>query len=65
MDHEKRLDIKLYEASSCISEIGAGINFWPRTWAILKAIGLEENLIRLLPQDPDDSPRKSISNSFH
>lgn len=62
MDREKRLDIKLYEASSCISEIGAGINFWPRTWAILKAIGLEEILIRLLPQDPDDFPRKS---TFH
>ncbi|KIM41421.1 hypothetical protein M413DRAFT_445432 [Hebeloma cylindrosporum] len=57
MDHENRLDIKLYEASSSISEIGAGINFWPRTWAILKTIGLEELLIRLLPQEPDDSPR--------
>jgi len=64
MDQEKRLDIKIYEASSCISELGAGINFWPRTWAILKAIGLEENLTRLLPQEPDDFLRKPISSLF-
>lgn len=64
MNHEKNLDINIYEASSRISPIGAGINFWTRTWGIAKAIGLEEKLARFLPRVPpegDRSPGKSRS----
>ena len=59
MNHEKNLDINIYEASSRISAIGAGINVWARTWGIAKAIGLEEKLTRLLPtvlREGDKSP---------
>lgn len=52
------LEIDIYEAASHISGIGAGINFWPRTWEVMKAIGLEEKLLQILPQAPDDLPRK-------
>ncbi|KIM41411.1 hypothetical protein M413DRAFT_18946 [Hebeloma cylindrosporum] len=50
MNHENNLDVNIYEASSRISPIGAGINFWARTWGIAKAIGLEEKLSRLIPR---------------
>ena len=59
MNHEKNLDINIYEASSRISEIGAGINVWARTWGIAKAIGLEKKLARFLPRvlrEGDKSP---------
>ncbi|KAF9472677.1 salicylate hydroxylase [Pholiota conissans] len=51
------LQIDIYEASSVLSEIGAGINIWPRTWRILKTLGLEEPLLNFLPHIPDDLPR--------
>ncbi|KAF8900762.1 hypothetical protein CPB84DRAFT_1847209 [Gymnopilus junonius] len=61
MKKEKsNLEISIYEASTCISNIGAGIDFWPRTWKIMKSIGLQEDLLRLLPQVPDGSSISEI-----
>ncbi|KDR79470.1 hypothetical protein GALMADRAFT_1241914 [Galerina marginata CBS 339.88] len=57
LNDEQDLEINIYEASSHISEIGAGINFWPRAWNVLCSIGLEKKLLRILPQAPDDSIR--------
>ncbi|KAF8803473.1 salicylate hydroxylase [Phlegmacium glaucopus] len=51
---ESQVKIDIYEASSHISEIGAGINMWKRTWEILKNIGLEGTLLKFLPRPPDD-----------
>lgn len=65
MNHAKNLDINIYEASSRISPIGAGINMWARTWGIAQAIGLEGKLTRFLPRvlpEGDKSPGKSRSH---
>ena len=48
------IKIDIYEASSHISEIGAGINVWKRTWEILRSIGLGDTLLKFLPHPPDD-----------
>jgi len=55
-DVGRKLDVQIYEAATHISEIGAGINFWPRYWAIMKAIGLESELSQYLTKMPDDLP---------
>ena len=49
--------IDIYEAASHISEIGAGINMWKRTWEILRSTGLGDTLLEFLPHPPDDIAR--------
>jgi len=53
-------EIDIYEASSKLTQIGAGITLWPRAWKILEQLGLGPSLLRHLPPDqqvPDDEPR--------
>ena len=40
--------VDVYEAASKFTEIGAGIGVWWRTRQVLKSLGLEEDVIRLL-----------------
>jgi hypothetical protein len=44
--------IDVYEAASKFTEIGAGIGVWWRTRQVLKSLGLEEDVIRLLTFRP-------------
>ena len=44
--------IDVYEAASKFTEIGAGIGIWWRTRQVLKSLGLEEDVIRLLTFHP-------------
>jgi hypothetical protein len=44
--------IDVYEAASKFTEIGAGIGVWWRTRQVLKYLGLEEDIIRLLSFRP-------------
>ncbi|KAI9507157.1 salicylate hydroxylase [Russula earlei] len=44
--------VDVYEAASKFSEIGAGIGVWWRTRQVLKSLGLEEDVIRLLSFRP-------------
>ena len=47
------LHIDVYEAAAHVSEIGAGINIWPRTWNVMKALRLSDTLVHFLPHIPD------------
>ncbi|KIK66776.1 hypothetical protein GYMLUDRAFT_69871 [Collybiopsis luxurians FD-317 M1] len=51
------IQVDLYEQAHRITEIGTGITVWPRTWEILKSLGLEEQLKAQLPEEPDDKPK--------
>lgn len=51
---KEKLDVHLYEASPVLTEIGAGINFWPRSWRIMKEIGVQSRLAELLPTPPKE-----------
>ena len=44
--------VGVYEAASKFTEIGAGIGVWWRTRQILKSLGLEEDVTRLLSFRP-------------
>lgn len=36
----------LYESGPEITTVGAGISVWPRTWAVMRALGLYDDLSR-------------------
>ena len=59
---KERKDIKIdiYESTSSFSEIGAGIGFWLRGWDIIRKLGLDSSLEKLLDKPVVDlPPRKS------
>ncbi|TFK70265.1 salicylate hydroxylase [Pluteus cervinus] len=39
-----------------MTEVGAGVHVWPRTWEMLKRLGLEESLTKLLATPPKNEP---------
>ncbi|KAI0294489.1 salicylate hydroxylase [Multifurca ochricompacta] len=53
------IHIDIYEAASKFTEIGAGINVWWRTRQVLKTLGLEDDVLRLLPFRPGEDRGKS------
>ncbi|KAI0277468.1 FAD/NAD-P-binding domain-containing protein [Russula aff. rugulosa BPL654] len=52
--------VDVYEAASKFAEIGAGIIVSWRTRQILTSLGLEEDIIRLLPFDPGEDKVPSV-----
>ncbi|KAJ4479594.1 hypothetical protein C8J55DRAFT_560753 [Lentinula edodes] len=52
-DHTN-IEIDVYEQAVQITEIGAGVTVWPRTWEILKSLGLEKDLSVLLKEPPSN-----------
>lgn len=41
------IEVDIYEADSEIRTVGAGITAWPRTWAMMRDLGLYEDLARI------------------
>ncbi|OBZ74451.1 Salicylate hydroxylase [Grifola frondosa] len=39
--------VDIYESASQFTEIGAGIGMWPRVWELIKALGLEDQLLMI------------------
>ncbi|KAJ4470426.1 hypothetical protein J3R30DRAFT_1218896 [Lentinula aciculospora] len=54
LKNHPNVEIDLYEQAAQITEIGAGIVIWPRTWDILKSMGLEKDLAVLLKEPPSN-----------
>ncbi|KAF8992591.1 hypothetical protein BDQ17DRAFT_1432263 [Cyathus striatus] len=54
------VEIDIYEQAQEIKEIGAGLGFWPRTWEILKSLGVDEALAEHLPKDKKPSYDKTL-----
>lgn len=50
------LEVDLYESASILTEIGAGITLWHRTWTILKNLGLEKDFLEITDEKPRDEP---------
>ncbi|KAI0766227.1 hypothetical protein BD413DRAFT_673079 [Trametes elegans] len=40
------LDVHIYESGPEITTVGAGISVWPRTWAVMRELGLHDALAR-------------------
>jgi salicylate hydroxylase len=54
LSRSPNIRVDVYEAASKFSEIGAGIVVQWRTRQILTSLGLEEDIIRLLPSHPGE-----------
>ncbi|KAI0294488.1 salicylate hydroxylase [Multifurca ochricompacta] len=54
------IQVDVYEAASKFTEIGAGVGVWWRTRQVLKTLGLEDDVIRLLSFLPGDDRVLSI-----
>lgn len=48
------IEINLYEQAAQITEIGAGLAVWPRTWGLLTSVGLREDLEATLKEKYSD-----------
>ncbi|KIK60437.1 hypothetical protein GYMLUDRAFT_73887 [Collybiopsis luxurians FD-317 M1] len=57
LKHCTNVDVDLYEQAAQITEIGAGVAVWPRTWEILKSMGLEDDLSCLLKEPPSNTQK--------
>ncbi|KAI0091616.1 hypothetical protein BDY19DRAFT_983890 [Irpex rosettiformis] len=44
LSRSPHIQVDVYEAASELKEIGAGIGMWPRTWKIMKKLGLDKEL---------------------
>ncbi|KAF8977649.1 hypothetical protein BDQ17DRAFT_1383680 [Cyathus striatus] len=51
---EGEIKVDVYEQTHEIKEIGAGIVFWPRTWAIFQRLGVSDTLEKHLHRKPDN-----------
>ncbi|KAF8979616.1 hypothetical protein BDQ17DRAFT_1367673 [Cyathus striatus] len=51
---EGEIKVDVYEQTHEIKEIGAGIVFWPRTWAIFQRLGVSDALEKHLHKKPDN-----------
>jgi hypothetical protein len=54
LSRSPKIRVDVYEAASKFTEIGAGIGIWWRTKQVLTSLGLEEDIIRLLPSHPGE-----------
>ncbi|KZT01894.1 FAD/NAD(P)-binding domain-containing protein [Laetiporus sulphureus 93-53] len=41
------VSVDIYESTTVLSEVGAGIGVWPRVWKILKELGLEDDFLSI------------------
>lgn len=60
MDREKLVEIDVYEAAPELTQVGAGLTIWPRTWDIFQKIGMEDTLAGYLGRHPDDKPSEHV-----
>jgi salicylate hydroxylase len=62
MNLESLIEVDIYEATPELTQMGAGIAFWPRAWKILEKLGLETSLVEHLSPGqhlPGGEPRES------
>ena len=45
LNDQEVIHVDLYESAQALTEIGAGITVWPRTWDILKRLGMESAML--------------------
>jgi len=61
---EEHVQIDIYESASKLTQVGAGITFWPRGWEIMKNMGLEDSLIGKLTSSDNKPNVENMSMCF-
>lgn len=59
------VDVDIYEQAPELTELGAGISLLPRSWNIMKKLGLDAVLSEIASQAPDATPGMSIPPRIH
>ena len=60
LSRSPHITVDVYEAASQIKEIGAGIGMWPRTWKIMKKLGLDGELGKKAIIHPEGIPSERV-----
>ncbi|THH28366.1 hypothetical protein EUX98_g5817 [Antrodiella citrinella] len=55
------IQVDVYEAARELTEVGAGIGMWPRTWRILQTLGLDHDLGEAAVIRPTNLPRVAFT----
>ena len=50
------LEIDIYESSKMLNEVGAGVGMWKRTWNVMQALGLSDELTEMFGRVPSENP---------
>ncbi|KAF9553097.1 FAD/NAD(P)-binding domain-containing protein [Agrocybe pediades] len=58
------IQIDVYESTSKLVQVGAGITIWPRAWEILQNMGLESSLTQRFPPDQRPPRRDELRTGF-
>jgi len=53
--------VDIYESTSKLAQVGAGVTMWPRAWEIMQNMGLEESLIAKLPPGQEKPTMDKLS----
>ncbi|KAF8894215.1 hypothetical protein CPB84DRAFT_1783003 [Gymnopilus junonius] len=64
LELEDYVEITIYESTSELKQVGAGITFWPRGWEILKSMGLETPLTERIAPEQRDALKKELRRAF-
>ncbi|KIK66771.1 hypothetical protein GYMLUDRAFT_37901 [Collybiopsis luxurians FD-317 M1] len=56
----RNIEVNLYEQAHQITEIGAGIGVWHRTWEVLKSLELDKELTEQLQEEPNEDQKPSF-----
>ncbi|KAJ7595705.1 hypothetical protein C8J56DRAFT_387258 [Mycena floridula] len=55
MSKHPNIKVDVYESTSQFSSFGAGIGVWPRAWNVLRKIGVDKELAKLVSLAPTDA----------
>ena len=55
-DRNDNFDIAIYEQKPSLTELGAGVAMWLRTWKIMSSAGLAEDLKAIAPKGREINP---------
>ncbi|KAI0751934.1 hypothetical protein C8Q80DRAFT_1160297 [Daedaleopsis nitida] len=63
-DHASPIQIDMYEAGQEITTVGAGISVWPRTWTVMRALGIYEELLNKAVRHTDGNRKAAGEEEF-
>lgn len=64
LSQHPNIQVDVYEAAHELREVGAGIGMWPRTWKIMKKLGLADALARKSIIPAEGIPSTTITSSL-
>lgn len=54
------VQVDVYESASQLAEVGAGIGIFPRPWKVIKALGIDQELLQRTESEVKDGPVRAF-----